>query len=142
VEADVILSNGVSGRAAVPSGASTGAYEAVELRDNEEAYLGKGVLEAVANVNDAINNELKGIQVFDQIGIDKAMLEFDGTENKSNLGANATLAVSLVCARAASNTMSIPLWRYLGGVNAKVLPLPMMNIINGGAHADNNVDLQ
>ncbi len=142
VEADVILSNNIVGRAAVPSGASTGVYEAVELRDDADEFMGKGVSKAVENVNTIINDELQGFDVFDQTGIDQTLLETDGTENKSTLGANAILAVSLAVARAASNATNMPLWRYLGGVNAKVLPLPMMNIINGGAHANNNVDLQ
>lgn len=143
VEVDVILTNDIMGRAAVPSGASTGEYEAVELRDNEsDRYLGKGVTGAVDNVNTVINNELRGQEVFNQVEIDNTLLEIDGTENKGNLGANAILGVSLAAADAASNAMQLPLWRYIGGVNAKVLPVPMMNIINGGSHADNNVDLQ
>ncbi|HET6528972.1 MAG TPA: phosphopyruvate hydratase [Balneolaceae bacterium] len=143
VEVDVVLTNGVMGRAAVPSGASTGEHEAVELRDSESnRYLGKGVTQAVENVNTIIANELRGQEVFDQVEIDNTLLEIDGTENKANLGANAILGVSLAAADAASNAMNVPLWRYIGGVNAKVLPLPMMNIINGGSHADNNVDLQ
>lgn len=143
VEVDVILTNDVMGRAAVPSGASTGEHEAVELRDTEsENYLGKGVTKAVENVNTIITNELRGQEVFNQVEIDNTLLEIDGTENKGNLGANAILGVSLAVADAASNALGLPLWRYVGGVNAKVLPLPMMNIINGGSHADNNVDLQ
>lgn len=143
VEVDVILTNDVMGRAAVPSGASTGEHEAVELRDTEsDDYLGKGVLKAVENVNTIIANELRGEEVFNQVEIDNTLLEIDGTENKGNLGANAILGVSLAAADAASNALGLPLWRYVGGVNAKVLPLPMMNIINGGSHADNNVDLQ
>ena len=143
VEVDVILSNDVMGRAAVPSGASTGEYEAVELRDTDsDHYLGKGVTKAVENVNTVISNELRGYEVFNQVEIDNTLLEIDGTENKGNLGANAILGVSLAVANAASNALALPLWRYIGGVNAKVLPLPMMNIINGGSHADNNVDLQ
>lgn len=142
VEADVILSNQTVGRAAVPSGASTGVYEAVELRDEGDAYMGKGVTQAVKNVNTTIDDALHGVDVLDQVNIDQIMLELDGTENKENLGANAILAVSLAAAHASASTMHIPLWRYLGGVNAKVLPLPMMNIINGGEHADNNVDPQ
>jgi enolase len=131
------------GRAAVPSGASTGEYEAVELRDTEsQDYLGKGVRKAVENINTVIANDLRGLEVFNQIEIDNSLLDLDGTENKSNLGANAILGVSLAVADAASNALNLPLWRYVGGVNAKVLPLPMMNIINGGSHADNNVDLQ
>lgn len=142
VEVDVILEDGTMGRAAVPSGASTGEHEAVELRDGGDAYMGKGVLKAVENVNQAINNELIGYNVFNQVDIDNLLLELDGTENKSKLGANAMLGTSLAIADAASNALNIPFWRYVGGVNAKVLPLPMMNIINGGSHADNNVDLQ
>lgn len=142
VEADVVLSDGTTGRAAVPSGASTGVYEAVELRDKGEAYLGKGVTEAVDNVNTVINNELQGWDIFKQVDIDQTLLDLDGTDNKSNLGANAILAVSLAAARAASNALDTPLWRYMGGINAKIIPLPMMNIINGGAHADNSVDFQ
>lgn len=143
VEVDVVLTSGVMGRAAVPSGASTGEHEAVELRDSESEYfLGKGVTGAVENVNTIINDELRGQEVFDQLEIDNTLLEIDGTQNKANLGANAILGVSLAAADAASNAMNVPLWRYIGGVNAKVLPLPMMNIINGGSHADNNVDLQ
>jgi len=143
VEVDVILEDGIIGRAAVPSGASTGEHEAVELRDNDEkAYLGKGVLKAVENVNQQIADELIGENVFNQVEIDQLLLDLDATENKSNLGANALLGVSLAVADAAANALNIPLWRYIGGVNSKQLPLPMMNIINGGAHADNNVDLQ
>ncbi len=142
VEVDVVLDNGILGRAAVPSGASTGEHEAVELRDGEEAFLGKGVLKAVENVNNAIADELTGQSVFSQVEIDQMLVDLDGTPNKGNLGANALLGVSLAVADAAANALNIPLWRYLGGVNAKVLPLPMMNIINGGSHADNNVDLQ
>lgn len=143
VEVEVILNSGIVGRAAVPSGASTGEYEAVELRDEDASkYLGKGVLKAVENVNVAINSELQGLEVFNQVEIDNTLLELDGTENKGNLGANAILGVSLASARAAANALNLPLWRYIGGVNSKVLPLPMMNIINGGSHADNNVDLQ
>ncbi|MDX1618168.1 MAG: phosphopyruvate hydratase [Balneolaceae bacterium] len=143
VEVEVILNSGIVGRAAVPSGASTGEHEAVELRDEDDnAYLGKGVLKAVENVNVTINNELSGFEVFNQVEIDQTLLELDGTENKGNLGANAILGVSLASAKAAANALNLPLWRYIGGVNSKVLPLPMMNIINGGSHADNNVDLQ
>jgi len=143
VEVDVILENGVYGRAAVPSGASTGEHEAVELRDNDnDFYLGKGVLKAVDNVNDIIADELLGFDVFDQVKLDNFLIELDGTHNKSNLGANAILGVSMAAARAAANALGVPLYRYLGGVNAKILPLPMMNIINGGSHADSNVDLQ
>jgi enolase len=143
IEAEVILESGETGRAAVPSGASTGENEAVELRDGDNLrYLGKGVLNAVANVNEKISRELEGLDAIDQTLIDKTMIELDGTENKSNLGANAILAVSLATARAAASVLEIPLYRYIGGSNAKTLPVPMMNILNGGAHADNNVDFQ
>ncbi|WP_028829444.1 phosphopyruvate hydratase [Proteocatella sphenisci] len=143
VEVEVTLESGVVGRAAVPSGASTGEYEAVELRDNDKSrYLGKGVLKAVSNVNDIIAPELEDMNVFDQVGIDQMMIEIDGTENKGNLGANAILGVSMAVAKAAAEELGMPLYRYLGGVNAKTLPVPMMNIINGGQHADNNVDIQ
>ena len=143
VEADVFLSNGVMGRAAVPSGASTGEHEAVELRDGDaERYLGKGVRQAVENVEESIGPALRGHDVTDQIGIDAAMIELDATANKSSLGANAMLAVSLASARAAAQTVNLPLYRYLGGPLARVLPVPMMNILNGGAHATNTVDFQ
>jgi enolase len=143
VEVDVITHNGVLGRAAVPSGASTGIHEAVELRDNDKGiYLGKGVTKAVQNVNSILNEELNGASVFDQIAIDNAMISIDGTENKSNLGANAILGVSLAIAKAASEELGLPLFRYVGGVNASVLPIPMMNILNGGSHADNGIDFQ
>ncbi len=143
VEAEVILEDGTSGRAAVPSGASTGEHEAVELRDGDTArYLGKGVTKAVENVNEKIAYELEGLDSLDQTLVDEALLALDGTENKSNLGANALLAVSMANARAAAAFQELPLYRYIGGVNAKTLPVPMMNIINGGAHADNNVDFQ
>jgi enolase len=143
LEAEVILEDGTQGRAAVPSGASTGENEAVELRDEDELrYLGKGVEKAVANVNEKITYELEGLDALDQTLIDHKMIEADGTENKSRLGANAILAVSMATARAAAAHLEIPLYRYLGGANAKTLPVPMMNIINGGAHADNNVDFQ
>src|SRR5438309_3962646 len=143
VEADVILSNGTLGRAAVPSGASTGEHEAVELRDGDpQRYSGKGVLKAVHNVNDLIVRALKGMDARDQGEIDRTLIELDGTATKSKLGANAILAASLATARAAANAQNLPLYRYLGGENAKTLPVPMMNIINGGAHADNNVDFQ
>jgi len=143
VEVEVVLEDGTIGRAAVPSGASTGIFEAVELRDDDKSkYLGKGVLKAVDNVNSLIAEELIGINVFDQPLIDKIMIELDGTPNKGKLGANAMLGVSLACARAAAEYLGIPLYKYIGGVNSKVLPVPMMNIINGGKHADNNVDLQ
>lgn len=143
VEVDVSLSNGIVGRAAVPSGASTGEYEAVELRDQDDDYfLGKSVKKAVENVNDSIAEELVGYPAYLQTEIDQIMLQLDGTPNKSKLGANAILGVSMATAKAAAKSSGLPLWRYLGGVNAKVLPLPMMNIINGGSHADNNVDPQ
>ena len=143
IEVDVITENGVLGRAAVPSGASTGAHEAVELRDGDkDVYLGKGVLKAVENVNDTIAAELIGFSVFEQNLLDKIMIEVDGTENKSNLGANAILGVSLAIARAAAAELGLPLYRYVGGVNANTLPVPMMNIINGGSHADNSIDFQ
>ncbi|MDX6403043.1 MAG: enolase [Blastocatellia bacterium] len=143
VEADVTLVSGTMGRAAVPSGASTGEHEAVELRDEDpKRYGGKGVLKAVRNVNDAIAPKLKGMSALDQTELDRVLIELDGTPNKSNLGANALLAVSLAAARAAANYQKLPLYRYLGGANANTLPVPMMNIINGGAHADNNVDFQ
>jgi enolase len=143
VEADVLLESGAMGRAAVPSGASTGTREAVELRDGDpKRYLGKGVLNAVGNVNGAIRKALRGFDAQDQGGLDARMIELDGTENKSHLGANAILAVSLAAAHAAANDRKLPLYRYLGGDGDLVLPVPMMNIINGGAHADNNVDIQ
>jgi len=143
VEAEVILETGEQGRAAVPSGASTGENEAVELRDSDDTrYLGRGVSQAVENVNEKISYELEGLDALDQTLIDKTLLELDGTDNKSNLGANALLAVSMATARAAAAFLELPLYRYIGGVNAKTLPVPMMNIINGGAHADNNVDFQ
>ncbi|KYG80653.1 enolase [Roseivirga ehrenbergii] len=143
IEVDVITENGVLGRAAVPSGASTGAHEAVELRDGDkDVYLGKGVLKAVENVNDTIAAELIGFSVFEQNLLDKIMIEVDGTENKSNLGANAILGVSLAIARAAAAELGLPLYRYVGGVNSNTLPVPMMNIINGGSHADNSIDFQ
>ena len=133
VEVDVVTENGITGRAAVPSGASTGIHEAVELRDGDKsAYMGKGVLKAVSNVNDIIADQLLGWPVADQAGIDNKLLELDGTENKSKLGANATLAVSMAAAKAAAEESSLPLYRYLGGVNATVLPMPLMNILNGG----------
>ena len=143
VEAEIILESGTVGRAAVPSGASTGENEAIELRDGDkDRYLGKGVTQAVDNVNDKIAPELEGMDIFDQVGIDQAMLEMDGTETKSNLGANAILAVSLAAAHAAADELGLPLFRYLGGVNAKVLPVPMMNIINGGSHSDAPIAFQ
>lgn len=143
VEVDVVLSSGAMGRAAVPSGASTGEHEAVELRDgNKDYFLGKGVQQAVDNVNGLIADEFRGLPIYDQIALDRYLLEIDGTENKNKLGANAILGVSLACAKAAASELGMPLWRYVGGVNAKVMPVPMMNIINGGSHADNSVDLQ
>lgn len=143
VEVDVTLSCGVMGRAAVPSGASTGIFEALELRDGDKSmYLGKGVLQAVENVNSKIAPELIGENAADQQEIDRIMLELDGTDNKANLGANAILGVSLAVAKAASLAFEMPLYRYLGGITANTLPVPMMNIINGGAHADNNIDFQ
>ncbi len=143
VEVEVILEDGSMGRAIVPSGASTGAFEAVELRDGDEKrYLGKGVLKAVENVNEVIAPELHGVDAFDQPGVDKLLIELDGTENKGKLGANAILGVSLATAKAAANALGLPLYQYIGGVNAKTLPVPMMNILNGGKHADNNVDIQ
>src|SRR5712664_2909890 len=143
VEADVVLAGGARGRAAVPSGASTGEHEAVELRDGDgRRYGGKGVLKAVQNVNEVIARELKGNDGFDQAAIDRALIELDGTPKQSSLGANALLAVSRANARAAANYQKLPLYRYLGGADANTLPVPMMNIINGGAHADNNVDFQ
>lgn len=143
VEVDVYLDSGVMGRAAVPSGASTGEHEAVELRDGDKGrYLGKGVSGAVHNVNAVIAQELMGMDALDQREIDRTMIALDGTKNKSNMGANAILGVSLAVARAAAEALEIPLYRYIGGVNAHTLPVPMMNILNGGAHADNNVDMQ
>jgi phosphopyruvate hydratase len=143
VEVDVYLKNGVYGRAAVPSGASTGAHEAVELRDGEkDRYLGKGVRTAVENVNDKIAPELVEMDAREQIAIDELLIELDGTENKATLGANAILGVSLAVAHAAANSLGVQLWRYIGGVGARQLPVPMMNILNGGKHADNKVDFQ
>ena len=143
VEAEVSLECGVTGRAAVPSGASTGEHEAVELRDGEKGrYLGKGVRTAVKNVNEQIAAELQGLDALRQADVDRRMIELDSTANKGKLGANAILAVSLATARAAADALRLPLYRYLGGVNARLLPVPMMNILNGGSHADNNVDLQ
>jgi enolase len=143
VEAEVFTDAGAMGRAAVPSGASTGIHEAAELRDNDKKnYLGKGVLKAVKNVNTLIHNELLGMDVFDQQAIDRAMIELDKTPNKSKLGANAILAVSLAAAKAAAEESGLSLFRYVGGTNAKTLPVPMMNILNGGAHADNKIDFQ
>ncbi len=143
IEAEVYTSNGIVGRAAVPSGASTGKHEAVELRDGDKSYyLGKSVLKAVANVNNLIAPELVGFSVFDQHDVDYTMMDLDGTENKSNLGANAILAVSLANAKAAALESGLPLYKYIGGVNARTLPIPLMNILNGGAHADNKIDFQ
>lgn len=142
VEVDVITENGILGRAAVPSGASTGEHEAVELRDGGDDYMGKGVLKAVENVNGKIAGTLLGVSVFDQEGIDQIMIELDGTPNKSKLGANAILGVSLASAKAAANELGLPLYRYVGGVSAKTLPVPMMNIINGGSHSDAPIAFQ
>ncbi len=143
VEVDVITEDGCVGRAAVPSGASTGEHEALELRDGDKSrYLGKGVLKAVENVNNKIAPEVEGLSVLDQIRIDQTMIALDGTETKQTLGANAILGVSMACARAAADCVGVPLFQYLGGTNAHLLPVPMMNILNGGAHADNNVDIQ
>ena len=143
IEVDVYLADGTMGRAAVPSGASTGAHEAVELRDDDsERYLGKGVLKAVDNVNDLIANEIIGMDATHQTDIDDLLISLDGTENKAKLGANAILGVSLAVAKAAAKSLGLPLYQYIGGVNAKELPVPMLNILNGGQHADNNVDIQ
>lgn len=143
VEVEVVTEDGGFGRAIVPSGASTGAYEAVELRDNEKhRYMGKGVSKAVHNVNNVIAPNLYEYDVFDQVGIDEMMIELDGTDNKGKLGANAILGVSMAVARAAADELNLPLYQYLGGVGARVMPIPMMNILNGGKHADNNVDIQ
>jgi len=142
VECDVYLEDGSMGRAAVPSGASTGEHEAVELRDGEARYGGKGVLKAISNIHERIFPELEGENAYNQVLIDGLMNELDGTANKSELGANAILAVSMACARAAANSLGMPLYRYIGGLNSTTLPVPMMNIINGGSHADNTVDLQ
>src|SRR5687768_5835997 len=143
IEVEVITANGIIGRAAVPSGASTGQYEAVELRDNDKKrFLGKGVLKAVHNVNTVISEELQGVNIFAQSAVDKLMIDLDGTDNKSNLGANAILGVSLAVAKAAAEEVGLPLFRYIGGINACVLPVPLMNILNGGAHADNSIAFQ
>jgi enolase len=143
LEVDVYTSNGGFGRAAVPSGASTGIHEAVELRDGDKGiYMGKGVLKAVNNVNTVIANELNGMHIFDQMELDHLMIKLDGSENKSNLGANAILGVSLACAKAAASELGRPLYSYLGGVKSNTLPVPMMNILNGGSHADNKIDIQ
>ncbi len=143
IEVDVVLACGASGRAAVPSGASTGTKEALEMRDNSKnRFMGKGVLNAVINVNEVIAPEIIGYDAMDQAGLDRTMLDIDGTQNKSRLGANAILGVSMAVARAAANACEIPLYQHIGGINARLLPLPMMNIINGGAHAANNLDIQ
>lgn len=142
VEATVITEDGYVGRAAVPSGASTGAYEAAELRDGGERFGGMGVKKAVDNVNTAISDKIVGMNVLDQMAIDKVLIELDGTENKSHLGANAILAVSLACAKAAANALGIGLYQYVGGCHTRTMPVPMMNILNGGAHAGNNIDIQ
>ena len=143
VEVEVLTNNGVVGRAAVPSGASTGVHEAVELRDGEkDNYLGKSVLKAVHNVNNTLSDELTGMYVLDQVEIDRKMIELDGTPNKGSLGANAILGVSLACAKAAAIETGQQLYRYIGGVGANTLPIPMMNIMNGGSHADNSIDFQ
>jgi enolase len=143
IEVDVITETGIIGRSIVPSGASTGVHEAIELRDGDKGrYLGKGVLKAVENVNKILNEEMNGMFVTDQIEIDAKMIELDGSENKKNLGANAILGVSLACAKAAAQLTGQPLYRYIGGVNANLLPIPMMNILNGGSHADNKIDIQ
>ena len=142
VEVELALRSGAQGRAAVPSGASTGEFEATELRDGGDAYMGKGVTQAVANVNGEIAETVAGRDVLDQEGLDRALIDLDGTPNKSRLGANAILGVSLAAARAAAAEERVPLWRYLGGESARVLPVPMMNVLNGGAHADNSVDFQ
>ncbi len=143
VEVEMVLEDGSEGRAMVPSGASTGVHEAVELRDGDKSrYLGKGTQKAVDNVNEIIADEIIGWDVFDQVGLDEMLIELDGTENKGKLGANAILGVSLAAARAAADCLGLPLFQYIGGVNGKVLPVPMMNILNGGSHADNTVDIQ
>ena len=142
VEVEVVLTTGAAGRAAVPSGASTGQFEAVELRDGGSRFLGKGVTEAVAHVNDDIAEAIVGLDALDQRQIDRILIDLDGTDNKGRLGANAILGVSLALARAAAEEVGLPLFRYVGGANAHVLPVPMMNVLNGGEHADNNVDLQ
>lgn len=143
IEVEIFLEDGNMGSAIVPSGASTGIFEAVELRDGDKSrYLGKGVQTAVDNVNEIIADEIIGMNIFDQVGIDKALIDLDGTENKGKLGANAILGVSLAAAHAAANSLGLPLFQYIGGVNGKLLPVPMMNILNGGQHADNNVDIQ
>lgn len=143
VEVEVVLEDGTMGRAAVPSGASTGAHEAVELRDGDkDRYMGKGVIQAIDNVNTIIAPEVIGFDALDQVGLDQALIDLDGTPNKGRLGANAILGVSMAAAKAAANALDMPLYKYLGGINSKELPVPMMNILNGGKHADNNVDIQ
>ena len=142
VEVEVFLASGATGRAIVPSGASTGQFEAVELRDGGDRFMGKGVSGAVANVNGPIDDALDGFEALDQRGVDLLLIDLDGSPNKANLGANATLGVSLAVAHAAAEETGLPLWRYVGGANAHVLPVPMMNVLNGGAHADNTVDFQ
>lgn len=142
IEVEVLLEDGARGKAIVPSGASTGIYEALELRDKEERYGGKGVLKAVENVNEVIAEEIVGMESFDQVEIDRTLIELDGTENKSRLGANAILGVSLAVAYASANSLELPLYRYIGGLRARALPVPMMNVINGGVHADNKLDMQ
>jgi len=142
VEVEVHLEDGSIGSAIVPSGASTGKFEAVELRDGDDRYMGKGVMKAVKNVNEIIAPKIIGLNVFDQVFIDKLMIELDGTDNKGKLGANAILGISMACARAAAIALDIPLYRYIGGANAKTIPVPMMNIVNGGEHADNSLDIQ
>ncbi|HLB25397.1 MAG TPA: phosphopyruvate hydratase, partial [Nitrospirota bacterium] len=143
VEVDVILESGAMGRAAVPSGASTGKREALELRDGDKKrFMGKGVMKAVANVNEEIGPQILGLESTEQAFIDRMMIDVDGTDNKGKLGANAMLGVSLAVAKASAEEAGLPLYRYIGGTNAKEMPVPMMNILNGGAHADNNVDLQ
>lgn len=143
VEVDVLLEDGILGRAAVPSGASTGAYEAVELRDNDpQRFYGKGVIQAVENVNNVLGPEIMGLHATDQLGVDSALIDLDGTPNKGKYGANAILGISMAVAKAAAAGLGLPLYQYLGGVNGRLMPVPMMNILNGGAHADNNVDIQ
>ena len=143
VQVEVVTEGGFTGVAMVPSGASTGSFEAVELRDdNKERYLGKGVLQAVQNVNKKIAREIEGMNVYEQVKIDKKLIEIDGTDNKARLGANAILGVSIAVARAAANSLGMSLYNYIGGINAKELPVPMMNILNGGKHSDNNINIQ
>ena len=143
IQVEVVTENGITGVAMVPSGASTGSFEAVELRDNDQnRYLGKGVLKAVENVNEIIANRIEGMNVFDQVDIDRTLIELDGTENKANLGANAILGVSMAVAKAAAENLDIPLYQYIGGMNARIIPNPMMNILNGGKHAENNINIQ